>query len=173
MQAKIGENQKKDQNPIEDQEEIIIQTTAQCGECKENIEKALMAEKGVKFAELDIKSKKVKVVYNSKKISPEQLRNTISLVGYDADDVLADPEAVKKLNPQDYVVIPESFMLNMEMKSVDDKNEKYQKERIDKRIGEILEQYKDKIDEILEEYKDKKRIYWYKNILILMNGILL
>jgi len=27
--------------------EIIIQTTAQCGECKTNIEKALMAEKGV------------------------------------------------------------------------------------------------------------------------------
>lgn len=80
-------------------EEIIIQTTAQCGECKEIIEKALMAEKGVKFAELDIKSKKAKVVYNSKKTSPEQLRNTISLVGYDADEVPADPEAVKKLSP--------------------------------------------------------------------------
>ena len=80
-------------------EEIIIQTTAQCGECKTNIEKALMAEKGVRFAELDIKSKKVKVVYNAKKISPEQLRVVISKVGYDADDVPADPEAVKRLDP--------------------------------------------------------------------------
>ena len=79
-------------------------------------------------------------------------------------------EAVKKLNPQDYVVIPESFMLNLEMKSVDYKNEKYQKERIDKRIGEILEQYKDKIDEILEEYKDKKRIYVGVNSSKYLNG---
>lgn len=79
--------------------EIIIQTTAQCGECKEIIEKALMAEKGVKFAELDIKSKQAKVVYNEKKITPEQLRKAISMVGYDADDIPADPEAVKRLKP--------------------------------------------------------------------------
>ena len=80
-------------------QEIIIQTTAQCGECKTNIEKALMAEKGVRFAELDIKSKKVKVVYNSKKITPEQLRTVISKVGYDADDIPADTAAVERLKP--------------------------------------------------------------------------
>lgn len=80
-------------------QEIIIQTTAQCNECKENIEKALMAEKGVRFAELDVKSKQAKVVYNSKKTTPEQLRKAISMVGYDADDVPADPAAVLKLSP--------------------------------------------------------------------------
>lgn len=79
--------------------EIIIQTTAQCGECKEIIEKALMAEKGVKFAELDVKSKQAKVVYNEKKTTPEQLRKAISMVGYDADDIPADAEAVKRLKP--------------------------------------------------------------------------
>jgi copper chaperone CopZ len=79
--------------------EIIIQTTAQCGECKEIIEKALMAEKGVRFAELDVKSKKAKVVYNEKRTGPEQLRKAIAGVGYDADDVPADEAAVKKLNP--------------------------------------------------------------------------
>jgi len=80
-------------------EEIIIQTTAQCGECKEIIEKALMAVKGVRFAELDVNSKKAKVVYNSKKTNPAELRKTISLAGYDADDVPADSAAVAKLNP--------------------------------------------------------------------------
>jgi len=80
-------------------QEIVIQTTAQCGECKTNIEKALMAEKGVKFAELDVKSKQVKVVYNSKKTNPEQLRKTIAMVGYDADEVPADSAAVLRLNP--------------------------------------------------------------------------
>ena len=80
-------------------QEIIIQTTAQCGECKEIIEKALMAEKGVRYAELDVKSKQAKVVYNSKKITPEELRKTISLAGYDADSVPADSAAVLRLDP--------------------------------------------------------------------------
>lgn len=80
-------------------QEIIIQTTAQCDECKHNIEKALMAESGVRFAELDIKSKQVKVVYNSKKITPEALRNAISMIGYDADTVPADSAAVLRLKP--------------------------------------------------------------------------
>ncbi|MDQ3050709.1 MAG: cation transporter [Bacteroidota bacterium] len=79
--------------------EIIIQTTAQCGECKEIIEKALMAEKGVRFAELDVKSKQAKVVYNTNKTTPEQLRKAISMVGYDADGVVADSAAVLRLSP--------------------------------------------------------------------------
>jgi hypothetical protein len=74
-------------------------------------------------------------------------------------------EAVKKVNPQDYVVIPESFMLDMEMEFVDDEDEEYQKERID----ELLEQYKDKIDKILK-YKDKKRIYVCVNSSKWLNG---
>lgn len=79
--------------------EIVIQTTAQCKECKDNIEKALINQKGVRFAELDIKTKQAKVVYNSSKITPEQLREVISKTGYDADDVPADSAAVQKLSP--------------------------------------------------------------------------
>jgi cation transport ATPase len=79
--------------------EIKIKTTAVCNECKEIIEKALMDEKGVKFAELNVKTKEVRVVYNASKTTPEQLRKAISLAGYDADDVPADAEAVKKLSP--------------------------------------------------------------------------
>jgi periplasmic mercuric ion binding protein len=80
-------------------QEIVIQTSAQCKDCKANIEKALLAEKGVRFAELDMNTKQVKVAYNTKKTTPEQLRKTISLAGYDADDVPADSAAVLKLSP--------------------------------------------------------------------------
>jgi periplasmic mercuric ion binding protein len=80
-------------------EEIIIQTTAQCNECKENIEKALRAEKGVRFVELDITTKTVKVVYNPKKTDPEALKKVISMVGYDADNIPADSAAVLRLSP--------------------------------------------------------------------------
>ncbi|MBK8413168.1 MAG: heavy-metal-associated domain-containing protein [Bacteroidetes bacterium] len=56
------------------------------------IEKALINEKGVRFVELDIKTKKAKVIYNPKKVTPEQLRIVITKVGYDADEIPADPK---------------------------------------------------------------------------------
>jgi len=79
--------------------EITIKTSAVCLTCKKAIEQALMDEKGVKFANLDTATKTVKVIYNASKTNPEKLRAAISLAGYDADDVPADPEAVKKLDP--------------------------------------------------------------------------
>lgn len=78
---------------------ITIKTTARCGMCKENIEKALMREKGVRFAELDVKTAVATVVYNSKKTTPETLRKAISDVGYDADEIAANPVAVEQLQP--------------------------------------------------------------------------
>ena len=78
---------------------ISIKTTARCGECKENIEKALMREKGVRFADVDVKTAEASVVYNSKKTTPEKLRKAISDVGYDADEIAANPEAVERLMP--------------------------------------------------------------------------
>jgi hypothetical protein len=101
---------------------------------------------------------------------PEKWGNADHIIPAD-DTVRVLIEAVKKVNPQDYVVIPESFMLNMEMESVDDEeDEKYQNKRIDERIGELLKQYKDKIVEILEQYKDKKRIYVGVNSSKYLNG---
>lgn len=79
--------------------EIIIKTSAQCKECKETLEAKVIDCKGVKFVELDMESKDLKVVYNSKKTNPELIRKYISDIGYNADDVAANPEAVEKLSP--------------------------------------------------------------------------
>lgn len=76
---------------------IIIQTSAQCGQCKERIEGALNYTKGVKFAELDLETKKVSVQYKTKKISAQQLKDIIATIGYDADETKANAEAVKRL----------------------------------------------------------------------------
>lgn len=77
--------------------EIEIMTSAQCGMCKDRIEKALAYEKGVSSAVVDMETKKVKVVYNPKKTSPDKLRLAISKVGHDADDIAADPVAYENL----------------------------------------------------------------------------
>ena len=79
-------------------ETIKIKTSSQCGECKEIIEEALAFEKGVKTAELDVETKIVTVTYKKNKTSPEKIRKAISKVGYDADDVTADPKAYSKLD---------------------------------------------------------------------------
>jgi periplasmic mercuric ion binding protein len=78
--------------------EIKIKTSAVCDMCKEAIENNLAFEKGVKKSVLDVESKIITVTYNPEKITPEKIRLAISKSGYDADDVLADAKAYKKLN---------------------------------------------------------------------------
>lgn len=78
-------------------ETAVIQTSAECGDCKDRLENLLNYTKGVKFAELNLDDKKITVKFNAKKISLEEVKKKINGVGYDADEMKADPEMVKKL----------------------------------------------------------------------------
>lgn len=76
---------------------ITIQTNAQCGDCKERIEEKLNYTTGVIYGELDLDTKIVEVKYNSSKISADEVRKVISDLGYNADEVKADPNAQSAL----------------------------------------------------------------------------
>jgi copper chaperone CopZ len=78
-------------------ETIVIQTSAQCADCKERIENALNYTNGVKFAEMDLTTKKVTVKYATSKISAQAIKEVISKIGYDADELKAKKEAIEKL----------------------------------------------------------------------------
>lgn len=78
-------------------ETIVIQTSAQCGDCKERIENALNYTPGIKFAELDLESKKVTVKYATSKISVQEIKEVIVKIGYDADELKAKKEVIEKL----------------------------------------------------------------------------
>lgn len=78
-------------------QEIKIQTSAECNQCKTRLEEKLTYTKGVKFAELDLETKIIVVGYSEKKISKDEIKKIISELGYDADDVKANPEAYEKL----------------------------------------------------------------------------
>lgn len=78
-------------------ETITVQTNAICGSCKNRIETNLMQLKGVKFAELDLKTKQVTVKYKAAKVSADDIKQTITSVGYDADDIKANQGARKEL----------------------------------------------------------------------------
>lgn len=70
----------------------------QCGSCGDRLEKALYVRKGVKRVDIDEDAMKIRVAYNTEKISEDDIRNAIAAAGYDADDVKALPEAVAALD---------------------------------------------------------------------------
>jgi periplasmic mercuric ion binding protein len=76
---------------------VVIQTSAECGECEERLESNLNYLKGVVFAELDMTTMKLTVKYKTKSVTLDQIKKKISDLGYQADEVAANPEAYEKL----------------------------------------------------------------------------
>ena len=76
---------------------VVIQTNAICEMCKTNIESTLNAMDGVKKAELDLVTKKVKIKYDADLLDVATLRQAIANTGYEADEVPARPKAREAL----------------------------------------------------------------------------
>lgn len=76
---------------------VKIQTSAECDDCKERIEGVFNYMKGIKFAELDVPSKILTVKFSPSKIDVKSIKEKVSELGYDADEVKANPIALKKL----------------------------------------------------------------------------
>lgn len=82
-------------NPVT--ETAVLMTSAQCDMCKARIEGKLGEAKGVRMVSLDIRSKKLTVKYNPEKTTVDEIRKTVTALGYDADDTKGDAEAHKNL----------------------------------------------------------------------------
>ena len=77
---------------------VVIKTpTVQCQECKERIEKYMSHEEGITKCVVDYKKKTATVSYITDRTNPENIKALIANVGYDADDVTAEPDAYKRL----------------------------------------------------------------------------
>jgi periplasmic mercuric ion binding protein len=77
--------------------EVKIKTSAVCDMCKRAIERDLAFEKGIKKVALDLDSNVVTVLYNTKKTDEQKIRTALTLIGYDADSLIADSVAYLKL----------------------------------------------------------------------------
>lgn len=73
--------------------ELKVKTSAICGMCKKRIERDLGVSKGVINSNLDLKDKVVTITYNTKKTSPEKIKEVITKIGYDADELVADQKS--------------------------------------------------------------------------------
>ena len=79
------------------QDKIKIETSAMCEMCKMRIEKDMTFEKGVKTANLDLKTKLLEVNYNPKRTSADKIRKRLTEIGYRADTLKANLKAFEKL----------------------------------------------------------------------------
>ena len=79
-------------------ETVIIQTpSVQCEMCKNRVERSMAREEGQIKTIVDYKRKTTKVTYYTDRTNIENIKAAIANIGYDADDVTANPESYKKL----------------------------------------------------------------------------
>lgn len=85
-------------------QKAVIKTFLHCDHCKEcetcgqKFKTEMLKIKGVKMYELDDKAMTFTIYYNSKKTTLQAIKEGISKLGYDADEVKADPEAYESLD---------------------------------------------------------------------------
>jgi len=79
------------------EKEVTIKTSAQCGMCKERLERNLTLSKGVVGAVLNLNDKVITVKYNPKKTDEAKIKKIITETGYDADNLMCVQSAHDKL----------------------------------------------------------------------------
>jgi periplasmic mercuric ion binding protein len=85
-------------------EKAMIKTAITCDHCKQCptcgglLERTLIRQNGIRMIALDEKEMTITVIYNPKKINLASIRTAISKLGYDADDVKADPKGYDNLD---------------------------------------------------------------------------
>ncbi len=82
----------------------VIKTHIYCDHCKEcetcgdKFYKDLYNEDGIKRVDVDSKANTITVIYDTRKTTLDNIRVFISKLGYDADEVKADPAGIAKLD---------------------------------------------------------------------------
>lgn len=92
-----GQESKKNQK-------TVIKTAIYCNHCKEcetcgkSFQSNMLKIKGLKMYELDEKQMTITVYFNPQKTTLQTIKTAISKLGYDADEIKADPLAYEKLD---------------------------------------------------------------------------
>ncbi|MDI1257362.1 MAG: cation transporter [Flavobacterium sp.] len=85
-------------------QKVIIKTSIACDHCKACpscgglLQKYLLKQKGIQMITLNEDKKTIEVIFNAKKTDLPAIKTAISKLGYDADEIKADPLAVEKLD---------------------------------------------------------------------------
>ena len=75
-----------------------IKVSGVCEMCKDRIEKATFKIKGVKYSSWSIPKNKLSIIYNSNKVSLNNIKKQIAEAGHDTDEITATDEAYENLH---------------------------------------------------------------------------
>ncbi len=79
------------------QKAVINTPGVQCEACKIRIENRLVHEDGISSVKADYRKHTVTVVWYKDRTNIENIKTALANMGYDADDVTAEPDAYKRL----------------------------------------------------------------------------
>jgi len=75
-----------------------IEVDGVCGMCKARIEKACVSTKGVKFAEWNVETHQLKLIFDEGKTDLKKIKTNIAAAGHDTKDIKASDEAYNKIS---------------------------------------------------------------------------
>ena len=76
-----------------------IEVDGVCLMCKTRIEKASIETKGVKYANWDVKTHELKLIFDERKTNLKLIKVNILAVGHDTKDIKATDEAYNSIDP--------------------------------------------------------------------------
>lgn len=79
------------------QKAVIKTPNVQCEACKTRIENHMAHEDGISSVKADWRRHTVTVTWYTDRTNIENIKTELANLGYDADDVTADPDAYKRL----------------------------------------------------------------------------
>lgn len=77
---------------------IICDHCKACETCGKMFQTEMLKVKGVKMYELDEEKETITVYFNPKKTNLQNIKTSISKLGFDADEIKADPVAYENLD---------------------------------------------------------------------------
>ena len=76
-----------------------IEVDGVCMMCKTRIEKASIKTKGVKYANWNVKSHELKLIFDEQKTTLKEIKQNIIAVGHDTKEIKATEEAYASVHP--------------------------------------------------------------------------
>ena len=76
----------------------VIEVDGVCLMCKSRIEKACLSTKGVKSANWDVNTHKLKLFFDENKTNLKTIQSKIAAVGHDTQDIKATSEAYEAIH---------------------------------------------------------------------------
>ena len=93
----LGVSAQQSKTASKGEQTVTIQTNGVCQKCADKFKENVPYFKGVKSYNYDMKTAKLTINYDAKRTNPDQLRQEVSKLGYNADNVKADQAARAKL----------------------------------------------------------------------------